>query len=198
MATRNEMKTTAKSSSGNSGNSGNAVLVAVFAAALLVVFVAFRSSDLLKLPTLVGNLGGEPLFGGEGIVASVVGSIVAGLILVSWFGTGTFVFRYLKVERGENHSHVLELIRNTAVGAIVTSLIWFFLGLIGLYSPLAAIIVTVVGLVEGGLSFARVREAKTESRVPEKATRFDKALLLLIALPVGRSEERRVGKECCR
>ena len=185
MATRNEMKTTAKSSSGNSGNSGNAVLVAVFAAALLVVFVAFRSSDLLKLPTLVGNLGGEPLFGGEGIVASVVGSIVAGLILVSWFGTGTFVFRYLKVERGENHSHVLELIRDTAVGAIVTSLIWFFLGLIGLYSPLAAIIVTVVGLVEGGLSFARVREAKTESRVPEKATRFDKALLLLIALPVG-------------
>ncbi len=160
------------------------MLVAIFAAALLVVFVAFRSGDLLKLPTLVGNLGGGPLFGGEGILASIVGALVSGLILVSWFGTGTFLFRYLKIERGENHSHVLELVRHIAVGAIVTSLIWFFLGLAGLYSPLAAIIVTVVGFVEGGLSFARVREAKTESRVPEKATGFDKALLLLIAVPV--------------
>ncbi len=160
------------------------MLVAIFAAALLVVFIAFRGSDLLKLPTLVGNLGGGPLFGVEGILASIVGAVISGLILVSWFGTGTFVFRYLKIERGENHSHVLELVRNIAVGAIVTSLIWFFLGLAGLYSPLAAIIVTVVGFVEGGISLARVREAKSESRVPEKATGFDKALLLLIAIPV--------------
>lgn len=161
------------------------MLVAIFAAALLVIFVAFRSSDLLKLPTLVGNLGGGPLFGIEGILASFVGAVVSGVILISWFGTGTFVFRYLKIERAENHSHVLELVRNIAVGAIVTSLIWFFLGLAGFYTPLAAIIMTVVGLVEGGLSLARVREAKTESRVPEKATGFDKALLLLIAVPVG-------------
>ena len=166
-------------------NKSNGILVAIFAGAMLSIFVAFRSTDLLKLPTLVGNLGGGPLFGGEGILASIVGSLVSGLILVSWFGTGTFVFRYLRIERSENHSHVLELVRNIAVGAIVTSLIWFLLGLAGLYSPLAAIIVTVVGFVEGGLSFARVREAKTESRVPEKATGFDKALLLLIAVPVG-------------
>ena len=161
------------------------MLVAIFAAALLVVFIAFRSSDLLKLPTLIGNLGGGPLFGGEGILASIVGAVVSGLILVSWFGTGTFLFRYLRIERSENHSHVLELVRNIAVGAIITSLIWFFLGLLGLYSPLAAIIVTVVGFVEGGISLARVSEAKTESRVPEKATGFDKALLLIIAVPVG-------------
>ena len=161
------------------------MLVAIFAAALLVVFIAFRSTDLLKLPTLVSNLGGGPLFGGEGILASLAGAVVSVLIVVSWFGTGTFVFRYLKIERSENHSHVLELVRNIAVGAIITSLIWFFLGLLGLYSPLAAIIVTVVGFVEGGISLARVREAKTESRVPEKATGFDKALLLIIAVPVG-------------
>ena len=173
------MTSTAKS------GAGNWLLVAIFAAALLVVFVAFRSTDLLKLPTLIGNLGGGPLFGGEGIVASIVGAVVSAIILVSWFGIGTFVFRYLKIERGDNHSHVLELVRNIAVGAIVTSLIWFFLGLAGLYSPLAAIILSVVGFVEGGLSLVRVREAKSESRIPEKATGFDKALLLIVAVPVG-------------
>ncbi len=161
------------------------MLVAIFAAALLVVFVAFRSSDLLKLPTLTGNLGGGALFGGEGIVASIVGAVVSGLVLISWLGVGTFVFRYLKIERGDNHSHVLELVRNLAFGAIITSLIWFFLGLVGLYSPLAAVILTVIGIVEGGLSFTRVKEAKTESRVPNRATGFDKALLLLIAVPLG-------------
>ena len=161
------------------------MLVAIFAAALLVVFVAFRSTDLLKLPVLIGNLSGGPMFGGDGIVASIVSAVVSGLILISWLGVGAFVFRYLKIERGDNHSHVLELVRNISVGAIITSLIWFFIGLAGLYTPLAAIIVTIVGFVEGGLSFTRVREAKAESRVPERATGFDKALLLLIAIPVG-------------
>jgi len=157
----------------------------VWAAVLIIAFLAFRGSDVGKLGALVGNLGGGPLFGGEGLLASIAGAVVSGLILISWLGVGTFVFRYLKIERGENHSHVLELVRNLAVGAIVTSLIWFFLGLLGLYTPLTAIIVTVLGIVEGGLSFTRVREAKTESRVPKKASGFDKALLLLIAVPVG-------------
>ncbi|HQZ96451.1 MAG TPA: glycosyltransferase family 39 protein [Pyrinomonadaceae bacterium] len=161
-----------------------AIIIAIWSAVLVTVFVAFRSTDLLKLPSLLGYLGGGPLFGGEGILASAVGAIIAVLILVSWLGIGSFVFRYLKTERGENFSQLLELVRNIAVGAIVTSLIWFFLGLAGLYSPLAAIIITVVGFVEGGINLARGREPKTESVRSDNATGFDKALLPLAAVPV--------------
>lgn len=158
--------------------------IAIWAAILVTIFVAFRSTDLLRLPSLLGNLGGGPLFGGEGVLASLVGAVVSCVILVSWFGTGTFVFRYLKTGRSDNHSRVLEIVRNIAVGAAITSLLWFFLGLAGLFSSIAAVIITVVGLVEGGLSFARVLGARNEDRVPEKAAVFDKALPVLMALPL--------------
>ncbi|MBK6722715.1 MAG: glycosyltransferase family 39 protein [Acidobacteria bacterium] len=158
--------------------------IAIWAAILVTVFVAFRSTDLLRLPSLVGNLGGGPLFGGEGVLASLVGAVVSCVILVSWLGVGTFVFRYLKTERSDNHSRVLEIVRNIAVGAAITSLLWFFLGLAGLFSPIAAVIITVVGLVEGGLSVFRVLGARNEDRVPEKTAVFDRALLLLTALPL--------------
>jgi len=159
---------------------GNVIVVVIWAATLLTLFVAFRSSDLLRLPTLVGNLGGGPLFGGEGFLGSLVGSLVAGLILVSWFGSGTFISRLITVERRAGNSHVLELVRNIAVGAVITSLIWFFLGLAGLYSPVAAIVVTIIGIGLAGLGLVRTREAKAESRKPEPAAGIDRIVLLMI------------------
>jgi hypothetical protein len=151
------------------GSKNAAFLVAIWAAILVTVFVAFRSTDLLRLPSMLGNLVGGALFAGEGILASIVGAVVSCLILVSWFGTGTFVFRYLKTERNDNHSCVLEIVRNIAVGAAITSLLWFFLGLAGLFSPIAAVIITVVGLVEGGLSFAVASRITACSRVDRGA-----------------------------
>ena len=71
-----------------------------------------------------------------------------------------------------------------AVGAGIWSLIWFFLGLVGAYSTPVAVIALIVGLVFAGLGFRRVREAKAESRVPERAGIFDKVILGLIAIPV--------------
>ena len=134
-----------------------AIIIAIWSVVLLTIFVAFRSTDLLRLPTLISNLGGGSLFGGDGMVASLVGAVVSGLILVSWFGTGAFVFRYLNTESGDDHSRVLEIVQKLAVGAAITSLVWFFLGLAGLYSPIAAIVVTVLGFVEGGLSLSYIR-----------------------------------------
>ncbi len=158
--------------------------IAIWAAILVTVFVAFRSTDLLRLPSLLGNLGGGSLFGGEGILAVVVGAVVSGVVLVAWFGTGTFVFRYLKTESSDNRSRILEVVRNIAVGAAITSLLWFFLGLAGFYSTTAAIIVTLVAFVEGGLSLARVLGSRNENRVLEATAVFDKALLVLMALPL--------------
>ncbi len=167
-------------------NSSNvAFLIAIWSAVLVTLFVAFRSSDLLKLPSLVGNLGGGPLFGGEGVLASIGGLAVAGLILIAWHGTGTFLFRYLKTERGDAHAPLLEIVQNIAVGAAITSLLWFFLGLLGLYSSITAIIVTGIGLIEGGLSLIRVLRGRAKSDLSEKVNGFDKLLMFLPLLPLG-------------
>jgi len=160
-----------------------AISFAAFAVVCIAAFLAYRGEDVGKIGTLVGNLGGGSWVG-SGIVDSLIGGIAAGLILIAWFGIGTFVFRYLKIEQAKNHSHVLELVRNIAVGAAITSTVWFFLGLAGLYSTAATIIVVAIGALEGVLSLSRIREAKSESRVPEAAGIFDKVLLLLIAVPV--------------
>jgi len=167
----------------NADSKNAAFLVAIWAAILVTIFVAFRSTDLLRLPSLVENVGGGALFGIEGILASVAGLIIAGLILVSWFGIGTFVFRYLGGEQSENHSGLLEIVRIIAVGAAISSLLWFFLGLAGLFTPLAAIIFTAIGFVEGGLNIARLRRNDTKGREP--STAFDKVSLALIVLPAG-------------
>ncbi|MGE3465758.1 MAG: hypothetical protein AB7J13_02400 [Pyrinomonadaceae bacterium] len=166
-----------------SRSSGNAVLVAIFATALFVVFTAFRSSDLLKLPQLVGNLGGGPLFGGEGVVASVVGAVVSALILFAWFGMGGFVFRYLKAGV-DSDPHGFGFLQKIAVGSIITSLIWFFLGLAGLYSTMVAIILTTLCVIEGGLGLIQKNNANVERQASEKVTGLTKVLVLIIAIPV--------------
>ena len=57
-----------------------AVGFAVFAVVLVVAFLSYRGSDVGQLPNLLGNLGGGPLAGFEGIRDSIAGSIAAGMI----------------------------------------------------------------------------------------------------------------------
>ena len=111
--------------------------------------------------------------------------MAAATIAAAWFGAGNFIVSYLRAaEKSGNHSHVLELAVKTAVGAAVWSLIWFFLGVAGLYSRPIAVAAVLVGLVLGALSLRRLKEAKAESRVPERAAVFDKVVLALIAVPL--------------
>lgn len=161
-----------------------AIAFVVFAVALVIAFLAYRGSDIGQLGKLIGNLGGGPLFGFEGLRDSAVGAVSALVIVIAWFGLGDFVTSFIKTTRIENHSHVLELAMKTAVGAAIWSLTWFFLGIAGAYNGIAAVIVTLGGLALAAFGLRRVTEAKEESRVPEKASGFDKVLLLLIAVPV--------------
>ena len=156
---------------------------AVWSAILLIVFFANRGGDVGRLGDFAARLGGGPL-AGSGVIDSVVGSIVALLIVVSWFGFGAFATSFIRTERAEDHSHILELAIRTAVGSAICSLIWFFLGLLGTYNATTAVVVTLAGIALAGLSVGRIREAKTESRVPERASALDRVLLLLIAVPV--------------
>lgn len=160
-----------------------ALAAAVWAVVLLIAYFPNRDADVGSIGRLFGNLGGEPLVG-SGIFDSFVGGLTAAAIVVAWFGAGSLVARFIPVSKSEDHSHVLELVIKLAVGAAVWSLVWFFLGLAGLYGTAAAIAVLVIGVALAAFGLGRVREAKDESRVPERAGGFDKVLLLLIAAPV--------------
>lgn len=160
-----------------------AIAVAVWAAGLIVAFLAYRGSDVGQIGKMLGNLGGGPL-GGSGVGSSSVGAVVAFLIAVSWFGLGNFVASFVKTDKNEDHSHVLELAMKTAIGAAIWSLIWFFLGLVGAYSKPVALVSLMLGVGLAVYGLRRVREAKAESRVPERAAVFDKVVLGLIAIPV--------------
>ena len=160
-----------------------AIIAALWAVALLVAFLSNRGSDVGQLQKVIGNLGGGPL-AGVGIIDGVVGAIVAFLIVFAWFGLGNFAASFIKTTKSENHSHILELAMKTAVGAAIWSLIWFFLGIGGAYNVVAAVGVTIVGLTLAVFGLRRAKEAKAESRVPEKPSGLDKVLLLLIAVPV--------------
>ncbi len=164
-------------------NSSVAVIFAIWAAILLIAFLSHRGSDIGQLPDLIGNLGGDPLFV-SGIVDSIAGSAVAFLIVVSWFGVGNFIVSFLKVSKSDNHSHVLELAIAMSIGAAVWSLAWFFLGVAGAYGRASAVTAIAVGIIFAVLGFRRIREAKSESSVPENPSGFDRALIFLTALPL--------------
>lgn len=160
-----------------------AFVLAAWAAILTVFFLTNRDSDVGQIGRVFGNLGGGPL-AGSGIGNSAIASVVALLIVFSWFGLGNFVLSFITVSRGESRSHLLEFSVKAAVGAAVWSLSWFFLGVADAYSRPVAAVALVIGLVLAGRSFRRVMEAKAESRVPERAAVFDKVVLVLIAIPV--------------
>lgn len=165
-------------------NSLPAIIFAAFAVACLGAFLAYRGEDVGKIGTLVGDLGGGSWFGSEGLLASVAGAFIAGLLAISWFGLGNFIASFTKVSKSEEHSHLLELAMKTSLGAAIWSMVFFFLGIAGLYRSATAIAAVVVGLGLAVVSYRRVREAKSESRVPEKPSRFDLLIVALIAIPL--------------
>jgi hypothetical protein len=160
-----------------------AIVFAACAVALVIAFLGF-SDDVANFPRSLADLFGGPLFGAEGFRDSAVGAAVAILIGIAWLGMGSFVLRFVEVERAENHSHLMELAIRIAAGSALWSLIWFLLGSVGAYGRASAVISLVAGVVLAGLSLGRFREAKAESRVPERAGALDKILLFLAAIPV--------------
>ncbi|HQZ82559.1 MAG TPA: glycosyltransferase family 39 protein [Pyrinomonadaceae bacterium] len=168
-----------------SNKNGSSAIVGIWAAALLVVFVSFRSVDLLSLPKLLGNSGGTALFGAA-LVDSLVGVIAAGAVFAAWFGLGSLVSLFLKIERRESDSHILELARNIGVGSVLWSIVWFFLGIAGLYSTTTAAVATIAGIACCVPGIARLRSARGESRMPESVSGIDRivAVLILFALAI--------------
>lgn len=163
--------------------SGNAVLVAIWAAALLVVFTAFRSGDVLKLPSLAGNLGGGPLFG-SGIADAFAAVVTAFVIGLSWFCLGSFIFGFLPASDEPAASFEIDIAKKAALGAAVFSLIWFFLGLAGLYNSIAASFSVLFGFLAGVHVFTRKNGTKASLQDDGGRSHFIVFLKLLIAIPL--------------
>lgn len=163
--------------------SGNAVLVAIWAAALLVVFTAFRFNDVLKLPSLVGNLGGGPLFG-SGIAETFAAMITALVIGFSWLCLGSFIFIFLPASEENASSFEIDTARKTAVGAAAFSFVWFFLGLAGLYNSIAASFSVLFGFLAGVYAFTRTNGTRSSLQNNDDRSPFTTALQVLTAIPL--------------
>lgn len=154
-----------------------AFLLAIWAAILVTVFVAFRNTDLLRL--LLGNLGSGPLFGNS-IGYSLAGCLIAGLIGIAWFGIGSTI-----LPRPFVLNNLQAVVMSTATGSAVFSLLWFFFGLAGWYDSIAAVVFVVGGLaIPVGLAIGLFLK---DGKKPEQDSRlagFDWFLVIAIAIPV--------------
>ncbi len=160
-----------------------AILAAIFAVFVLVSFLSHRGEDVGQLGRLIGNLGGGPIFG-IGIFGSIAGAAIALLIAGTWFGIGSFAASFVRVSKEENRSRLLDFAIKSAAGAAIWSLIWFFLGLAGAYNRTTALLAIIIGIGFAGVGLRGLVRKTVESRVAEKAALFDRALLVLIAIPV--------------
>lgn len=171
-----------KGEKAKSSDSGLAVVVfAAWALLLIIAFLAYRGADAGQLPRLLGNLGGGPLIGDSG-VESIFGWVIATLIFRAWYGLGSLISSFIKTSVDENISNWLRLAQRTAIGAAASSLIWFLLGVAGLYKPVSAIVLLVVGI---GLSIWQPgRSPKTDTSAGEPFRWTEKALFALIYVPL--------------
>ena len=136
-----------------------AIKFAVFAVVCIVSFLTYRGSDVGQLQKLLGNLGGGPLTG-ESAFDSLIGFMAAIFIFQAWIGFGRQVCRFILPLWVESNSVWLVLAGSTAVGAATWSVIWFFLGLVGLYTPVGAIACILIG---NALFALPARSAKSDN-----------------------------------
>ena len=160
-----------------------AVLVAAWAIVALIAFFANRGEDAGRIGSLFKNLGGGSV-AGSGIFGSLAGVAVAVLIAVSWYGLGSMIFRYMRVSSIESDSSSLGTVFRIAIGASAWSVIWLFLGLFGLYTPVVALAALAAGLLLAAFSLMKIRAERLEPIARSSWTNLDRAFVFLIAIPV--------------
>ncbi len=156
--------------------------IAIWAAILVTVFVAFRSTDLLRLPSLLGNLGGGPLFGNT-IVDSAYGICAAVFVFVAWLGLGSVLDSLLDRGKENDPSEALFVARSAAIGSAIWSIVWFALGMVGLYSSTAAIVATLLGLFLA--LFGVFYYVEIPARLEKRPSNFSLILFVLITILTG-------------
>jgi len=141
-------------------------IVSVAGAWWLLLAIAFlwnRGDDVGRLPALtasfVASLARGPVWGWAGLLASLAGASLAGLIGFAWYGLGDAIARRLSPlrDRPPHDDPIAEVAGVTLLGAAAWSLIWFLLGAVYLYRVPVAMVALLAGLALAAAALARDR-----------------------------------------
>jgi len=131
---------------------------------LAIAFLWNRGDDVGRLPSLtaafVAALAHGPLWDLAGLLASLAGAALAGLIGLAWYGLGDTIARRLPRHRDDDAPHprrIAEVADLSLMGAAAWSLIWFLLGAVYLYRVPVAVLALLAGLGLAAVSIARDR-----------------------------------------
>jgi hypothetical protein len=130
---------------------------------LAIVFLYNRGDDVGRLPALtasfIASLARGPVWGLTGLLASVGGAALAGLIGLAWYGLGGALARRIPRlrDRSPHEQRIAEVADLTLLGAAAWSLIWFLLGTIHLYRVPVAVVALLVGIALAATTLVRDR-----------------------------------------
>ncbi len=138
--------------------------IVVLAVVLAAIFFSHRGQDVGQLPTFLHDvmtmLGRERVVSSAVIGGNILAALIAALIACCWLGLGAVVMRWVKVEMS---SLALRVAWQLAIGASLWSLLWFVLGVTGLFRSSVAL-----GLLLAGLSLAIVAMRPIHQDWPER------------------------------
>lgn len=174
-------------------------LLALSVLALTAAFLAQHRAELGFLPATLGAFGAgvrrHGLLSLSGAGESAAGALAALAVVAGWYGLGDVLLRSIssegKVPSGghRGRSRALYLARTCGLGAGAWSLVWFALGLAGLYRPLIALAAAGLGLaLAGRAGMASRRRHDTppaRSEAPSERPLLVRVAALLVLLPVG-------------
>ena len=164
---------------------GQGTLVAGWTAwglSLVTIFLLNRHYDLPYLPAWLRAqfvaLAIGPSIGTRGLCESLGGLLIAGVMVLAWWGFGDFILRVLRVSQTTAAAPPLGAFSLRCLyGAGAWSTIWFFLGVAHLYRAPIAIAALIIGIALAARSWLRDRGRL--ARLPS-ARRAPVALALLI------------------
>jgi hypothetical protein len=163
------------------GRMAGMALATGWGAGVIALFLVNRHYDLAYLPTWVPALVHELTLRSPVAIAglghSVGGVIAAALIVVAWWGLGSFVLAFVIPSR-ELGSRALDWGVRALLGAGAWSTVWFFLGLIHLYRTPLAVSAVGAGLVLAVRAWPR--QEALASPAGGRRPRIATALLVLL------------------
>ena len=125
---------------------------------------------------------------------SAAGAATAMLVVVAWYGLGTLLLAWIRSAGGPpsrarpRSSRPLDLASALALGAGTWSLLWFLLGLAGLYRPVTALTALSCGLALAARAVVRARRTGETPRAGNGARAArpmpGRVPALLVALPL--------------
>lgn len=141
-------------------------IAGAWAVVLAGIFFSQRGADVARLPAILLSSRASGVFNAVALRDSALGALVGLVVVLSWLGIGNLLYSALdRLDREQPiPSRVWRWGVEGAWGAGVTSLLWFFLGILHLYTPATALIVLALGLA---LFARRVMPSSATMRTPQ-------------------------------